>query len=170
VAAGGGPGGIVSQLVRLRDATVDDLDVIVAKNVAMAMESEGKPLDGHVVRRGVHRLLLDPGRGRYLVAVDDARTSGGVGVVVGQLMLTREWSDWRDGWWWWIQSVYVAPSWRRRGVYRALHQRVVDEATSTPDVCGVRLYVEPDNVGARATYSQLGMIETYRVMELPRST
>jgi GNAT superfamily N-acetyltransferase len=152
--------------VRVRDATVDDLDVIVANNVAMAMESEGKPLDGHVVRRGVHRLLLDPGRGRYLVAVDDD-SAGGSGVV-GQLMLTREWSDWRDGWWWWIQSVYVAPSARRRGVYRALHQRVIDEAIGTADVCGVRLYVEPDNTGARATYRQLGMTETYRVMEQPK--
>jgi ribosomal protein S18 acetylase RimI-like enzyme len=152
--------------VRVRDATVDDLDVIVANNVAMAMESEGKPLDGHVVRRGVHRLLLAPERGRYLVAVDDDGSR--VGVVVGQLMLTREWSDWRDGWWWWIQSVFVAPSARRRGVYRALHQRVVDEANGTADVCGVRLYVEPDNTGARATYRQLGMTETYRVMEQPK--
>jgi ribosomal protein S18 acetylase RimI-like enzyme len=151
--------------VRVREATVDDLDVIVANNVAMAMESEGKPLDGQVVRRGVHRLLLDPERGRYLVAVDDA--SGGS--IVGQLMVTREWSDWRDGWWWWIQSVYVAPSARRRGVYRALHERVVDEANGSADVCGVRLYVEPDNAGAQATYRQLGMTETYRVMEQPKT-
>lgn len=155
-------------LVRIREAVVDDLDVIVAHNIAMAMESEGKSLDDAVVRRGVHRLLLDPQRGRYLVAVDDD-SAGGSGVV-GQLMLTREWSDWRDGWWWWIQSVYVRPSWRRRGVYRTLHERVVDEAQAAVEVCGLRLYVEPDNVGARATYGQLGMIESYRVMELPRST
>jgi ribosomal protein S18 acetylase RimI-like enzyme len=88
--------------------------------------------------------------------------------VVGQLMLTREWSDWRDGWWWWIQSVYVAPDWRRRGVYRALHDAVVAEVDAAPDVCGIRLYVEPENETARATYRALGMVETYRVMELPR--
>jgi ribosomal protein S18 acetylase RimI-like enzyme len=88
--------------------------------------------------------------------------------VVGQLMLTCEGSDWRDGWWWWIQSVFVVPGWRRRGVYRALHDAVVAEIDADPEVCGLRLYVEPDNEGARATYRALGMLETYRVMEHSR--
>jgi GNAT superfamily N-acetyltransferase len=153
-------------VVRVRDAGMADLDVIVDANVAMAMESEGKILARAVVHRGVERLLRDKERGRYLVAII-VDASGGE-TVVGQLMLTREWSDWRDGWWWWIQSVYVAPTWRRRGVYRALHEAVVAEADDDADVCGIRLYVEPDNETARATYRALGMVETYRVMELPR--
>lgn len=150
--------------LRLRDAVIADLDVLVINNVTMAMQSEGLALDAEVVRRGVQRLLLDKERGRYVVAVDDDD------VVIGQLMLTVEWSDWRDGWWWWIQSVYVAAAWRRRGVYRALHEHVLAEVNARPDVCGLRLYVEPDNVAARAVYTQLGMYESYRVMELPRST
>jgi len=150
--------------LRLRDAVVADLDVLVVNNVTMAMESEGLALNADVVRRGIERLLNDTGRGRYVVAVDEAD------VVVGQLMLTVEWSDWRDGWWWWIQSVYVVARWRRRGVYRALHEHVVAEVNARADVCGIRLYVEPENTSARAVYAQLGMHESYRVMELPRST
>ncbi len=142
---------------------VADLDALVANNVTMAMESEGLPLDPAVVRRGIARLLNDEQRGRYVVAVDETDA------VVGQLMLTVEWSDWRDGWWWWVQSVYVAAAWRRRGVYRLLHDHVVSEVNARDDVCGIRLYVEPDNVSAHAVYTQLGMQESYRVMELPRS-
>jgi ribosomal protein S18 acetylase RimI-like enzyme len=152
--------------VRVRDAVLADVDVIVDANVAMAMESEGKVLDRATVDRGVERLLRDPTRGRYLVAV--VVDGCGRETIVGQLMLTLEWSDWRDGWWWWIQSVYVAPSFRRRGVYRALHDHVVAAVEADPGVCGVRLYVEPENETARATYRALGMVETYRVMELPR--
>ena len=154
--------------LRLRDAVIADLDVLVTNNVTMALESEGLVLDAAVVRRGVQRLLLDKERGRYVVAVDtDDR---GDDVVIGQLMLTVEWSDWRDGWWWWIQSVYVASAWRRRGVYRALHDHVFAEVNARADICGLRLYVEPENTSARAVYAQLGMHESYRVMELPRST
>jgi GNAT superfamily N-acetyltransferase len=146
----------------IRTATIADLDSLVVNNVTMAKESEDLGLDAAVVRRGIERLLLDPQRGRYLVAVDHKDA------VIGQLMLTLEWSDWRDGWWWWVQSVYVASAWRRRGVYRALHDHVVAEAATHPDVCGLRLYVEPDNVVARTTYERLGMHESYRVMELAR--
>ena len=144
----------------IRAATIADLDSLVVNNVTMAKESEDLGLDPAVVRCGIERLLRDPHRGRYLVAVDHTDA------VVGQLMLTLEWSDWRDGWWWWVQSVYVAQAWRRRGVYRALHDHVVAEASTHDDVCGLRLYVEPDNVVARATYARLGMHESYRVMEL----
>lgn len=152
--------------MRVRDAVVSDVDVIVDANVAMAMESEGKVLDRAVVDRGVLHLLRDPERGRYLVAV--VVDACGREEVVGQLMLTREWSDWRDGWWWWIQSVSVQPAWRRRGAYRALHDAVVAEVEAAPDVCGVRLYVEPENHTAQTTYRAMGMTESYRVMELPR--
>ncbi|HEY1097960.1 MAG TPA: GNAT family N-acetyltransferase [Myxococcota bacterium] len=151
--------------LHIRDAVFADLDVLVDNNVTMAMESEALALDPATVRRGIERLLNDPQRGRYVVAVDD---DAGDDVVIGQLMLTLEWSDWRDGWWWWIQSVYVAAAHRRRGIYRALHERIVAELEHHPDVCGLRLYVEPENTTARAVYTQLGMHESYRVMELPR--
>jgi ribosomal protein S18 acetylase RimI-like enzyme len=148
---------------RLRDARPDDADAIVAFNRALADETEGKALDLATVDAGVRRLLADPGRGTYFVAVVDDGADGDR--VVGQLMITREWSDWRDGWFFWIQSVYVDPAHRRCGVYRALHAHVLEHARACGDVCGVRLYVEPDNARARATYTSLGMSHTYDVME-----
>ena len=156
----------LTTLLRIREATEVDINAVIDANIALAFESEGKALDRAVVARGVTRLLADPKRGRYLVAVDV--DDQGRETFVGQLMLTCEWSDWRDGWWWWIQSVFVVPGWRRRGVYRALHDAVVAEIDADPEVCGLRLYVEPDNEGARATYRALGMLETYRVMEHSR--
>jgi GNAT superfamily N-acetyltransferase len=154
----------VKPVFRIREATAADIEAVVDANVALALESEGKVLDRAIVERGVGRLLSDPQRGRYLLAavVDDQGRES----IVGQLMLTREWSDWRDGWWWWIQSVFVVPPWRRRGVYRALHEAAVADINADAEVCGLRLYVEPDNDGARATYRALGMVESYRVMEL----
>jgi ribosomal protein S18 acetylase RimI-like enzyme len=146
----------------LRDAVVDDAGTIVAFNSALARETEDKALDAARLRRGVLRLLNDPTRGRYFVAVVQ---DGDAQRVVGQIMITREWSDWRDGWFFWIQSVYVDPAFRRRGVYRTLHQRVLDHARACGDVCGVRLYVEPDNARAKATYRALGMRHTYDVLE-----
>jgi ribosomal protein S18 acetylase RimI-like enzyme len=101
----------------------------------------------------VRYLLEHPDEGRYLVAEIGAE-------VVGALMVTFEWSDWRNGRFWWIQSVYVRPESRRRGVYRAMHARVRDEARSDPQCCGLRLYVEKDNIGAQATYSSLAMRRT----------
>lgn len=156
----------LTPLFRIRAATAADIEAVVDANVALALESEGKVLDRAIVVRGVGRLLSDPQRGRYLLAavVDDH----GHESVVGQLMLTTEWSDWRDGWWWWIQSVFVLPHWRRRGVYRALHEAVVADIDADAEVCGLRLYVEPDNEIAKETYRAVGMVETYRVMEHPR--
>jgi GNAT superfamily N-acetyltransferase len=147
---------------RLRDARPEDAATIVAFNRALAAETEARTLPPDVLDRGVRRLLADPDRGRYFVAVvDDDRHER----VVGQLMITREWSDWRDGWFLWIQSVYVDPAFRRRGVYRALHQHVVDVGRAAGDVCGVRLYVERGNDRARRTYVALGMEHAYDVME-----
>ena len=144
----------------IRPARPDDAPRIAGFQVAMAREAEDKELDGAVVERAVRRALEDPTRGAYLVAELD-------GAVVGSLMLTREWSDWRDGWWLWIQSVYIDPAARRRGVYRALHDRVRADAEAAPDVLGIRLYVEVENAPARATYEGLGMEESsYRFYEL----
>lgn len=136
--------------VVVREATASDHAVICAYNQAMAEETEGRQLDGETLSRGVRAVLEDPTKGRYLVAEREGR-------VVGQLMLTFEWSDWRDGLFWWIQSVYVAPAARKSGVYRALHEHVVALARASGEACGVRLYVEVENDVARATYERLGM-------------
>lgn len=146
--------------LKLRAATERDLDVLVDFNAAMALETEALTLDRARLRAGVAALLADPAKGRYTVAerADE---------VVGALMLTREWSDWRCGDWWWIQSVYVHPAARRAGVFRALFERAAAEARADPGVCGLRLYVERDNLRAQATYRALGMEEThYRLYEI----
>ena len=143
----------------VRAARTDDLDAIVGFQQAMAAETEDKALDGTVVAEGVRRLLDMPGAGFYLVAEVDDR-------VVGSLMVTHEWSDWRNGWFWWVQSVYVTAPYRRRGIYRALYEAVKVRATDAPDVRGFRLYVERENRNARSTYEALGMFETaYRLYE-----
>lgn len=146
----------------IRAATPDDLDALVGFACAMALETEHKRLDPETVRRGVGRALAEPGRARYLVAELDS-------VVVGTLMLTVEWSDWRCADWWWIQSVYVAPAARRAGVFRALYAHVLAAARAEGEaVCGIRLYVERDNHRAQATYRALGMADAaYLVMEAP---
>ena len=134
----------------VRRANVHDMDVLVEFNAAMALESEGKALDRRRLRDGVAALLDEDDRGFYLVAEAEDR-------VVGQLMVTYEWSDWRNAHFWWIQSVYVAADWRRRGVYRSLHEHVLAEARLRGDVCGVRLYVDRENHVAQQVYSNLGM-------------
>lgn len=133
----------------IRRGTPADHDAVVDFNRALARETEGRDLDPARLSPGVAAALSDPGKGLYWVA--DA--SGG---VVGQLMVTLEWSDWRNGWFWWLQSVYVAPAWRGRGVFRSLAAAVETEARSRADVCGLRLYMEPHNHRARAAYTRLG--------------
>jgi len=137
----------------VRAARADDADSIASFNAAMAWETEGKRLLPEVLGAGVRRLLAEPALGFYLVAQAH-------GEVVGCLMVTTEWSDWRNGRFWWIQSVYVPQAWRRRGVFGALYAHVTDAAAREPDVCGVRLYVERENAVAQATYRHLGMDET----------
>lgn len=135
-------------LVRL--ATSGDVATIVAFNEAMARETEDKGLSTERLRAGVAAVLSDPGRGVYRVALVDGREAG-------CLLITREWSDWRNAWFWWIQSVYVAPWARRRGVYVALHEEVRRAARAAGDVCGLRLYVDSENAGAMRTYERVGM-------------
>ena len=119
----------------------------------MAQETEGLALDDARTLAGVRAVLADEKRGFYLVAERE-------GAVVGQLMITTEWSDWRNAWFWWIQSVYVLPAHRRTGVFRALHDEVLRQVAARDDVCGVRLYVEKDNTRAQQTYQDLGMAQT----------
>ena len=142
-----------SSPVQVRRARPGDADAIAAFNAAMAFETEGKRLLPQVLGAGVRRLIAEPALGFYLVAEAD-------GAAVACLMVTTEWSDWRNGRFWWIQSVYVQPAWRRRGVFRTLYTEVGALARREPDVCGLRLYVEHENTVAQATYESLGMQRT----------
>jgi ribosomal protein S18 acetylase RimI-like enzyme len=143
----------------IRSACIDDADTVAAFNAALAYETEEKRLIPEVIAAGVRRLLGEPALGFYLVA--EAQ-----GEVAGCLLVTTEWSDWRNGRFWWIQSVYVRPEWRRRGVFRALYEHVSRTASAQADVCGLRLYVEHENRGAQATYRSLGMVQTdYQLFE-----
>jgi len=145
--------------IDIRPAGSEDWQTIVDFNCRLAEESEGKRLDCTHVEPGVRALLADPRRGRYLVAVADGR-------LVGQLMHTYEWSDWRNGDIWWLQSVYVVPECRRLGVFRALFERLQTEAEADPGVVGLRLYVEEHNEHAHKTYANLGLDRAgYFVME-----
>jgi GNAT superfamily N-acetyltransferase len=143
----------------VRPANSADEAALVAGNLAMAQETEGLTLDLDTLRSGVRRVLTDHVGARYLVATTDT------GEVVGQLMLTTEWSDWRNRPVWWIQSVHVVPERRRTGVYRALYEQVRREARAEK-VGGVRLYVDTRNVRAQQVYTRLGMNgDHYRVFE-----
>jgi len=145
--------------VTIRRATSSDAETLAQFNEHMASETEDKTLAPETIRAGVRSLMDDPDAGFYLIAERD-------GDVVGSLMITTEWSDWRNGTFWWIQSVYVRAEARRQGVYSALHARVKQLARDAEDVCGIRLYVEKDNAAARQTYAALGMSEThYRMYE-----
>ena len=134
----------------IRQAVVDDGETITRFNAAMALESEGISLDRATLRSGVDAALMDETKAFYLIAEAD-------GNPVGQLMVTTEWSDWRNGWIWWIQSVYVKPEARRQGVYRQLYERLTDMAGARGDIRGMRLYVMRENWVAKRTYEALGM-------------
>jgi GNAT superfamily N-acetyltransferase len=148
------------EAIRIRPATADDVSLMARWAEAMAFETENKHLDTATVTRGLDAAIADPARARYFMA--DVG-----GEPVGTLMFTLEWSDWRNAWWWWIQSVYVVPEHRRRGVYRALYGYVLTLAKSDGGVCGLRLYVERENVRAMRTYEFLGMKDSgYRLYEV----
>lgn len=146
----------------IRQATAEDRDRIVLFNQAMAKETEGRMLDRGSLTRGVEAMLADPARGRYFVAEDEG-SAPDEAEIVGQLAVTTEWSDWRNGDIWWIQSVYVARSHRRRGIYGQLHRHVRAMAREA-GVIGLRLYVERDNEAAQSTYVALGMSPSSYVM------
>jgi ribosomal protein S18 acetylase RimI-like enzyme len=149
----------MSEALLVRLAMPADAQVLIEFNTAMALETEQKELLPDVIGAGVHSLLGNPAAGFYVIAEKDGR-------VVGSLMITKEWSDWRNGTFWWIQSVYVRPELRRQGVYKLLYRQVQELAANDPAVCGFRLYVERENGRAQATYHALGMQETrYLVFE-----
>jgi GNAT superfamily N-acetyltransferase len=136
----------------IREAAPGDLQIIAEFNRLLALESESKVLDPEVLSRGVAQALSDPDRARYWVA-----TIRGCAQPIGQVAITREWSDWRNGWIWWLQSVYVAAPHRRSGIFRALYHHIRAAALAQPDVIGLRLYVEDANERAHKTYQSLGM-------------
>ncbi|MEM7261024.1 MAG: GNAT family N-acetyltransferase [Planctomycetota bacterium] len=146
--------------VNVRDAVADDLSFIFHANREMARETEDKELDPATLQSGIATALADPSLGFYLIAEID-------GDDAGTLMVTREWSDWRNGLFWWIQSVYVLPRFRGRRAYSALHHAVVDRARDHGNIQGVRLYVDRENQHAREVYQRLGMDHSnYDMMEI----
>ncbi|MEE9166088.1 MAG: GNAT family N-acetyltransferase [Candidatus Neomarinimicrobiota bacterium] len=146
-------------MIRIRKATKEDQNTIVEFSLAMARETEDKNLDTHRLMRGVARVFTSPGKGLYLIAEVE-------GTIAGQLLITSEWSDWRNAEFWWIQSVYVHPEFRRRGVYRSLHNETLKRAREEGNVCGFRLYVHGENSLAQQAYGRLGMkISQYMLME-----
>ena len=145
--------------ISIRAANEADIQVLAEFNIAMALETEQKVLPAKVIRAGISALFEDSQLGFYTVAAVDDQ-------VAGALMITTEWSDWRNGLFWWIQSVYVKPAHRRAGVFSCLYQTIRQNAMQKPNVSGLRLYVERENLMAQQTYLKMGMEETaYRMFE-----
>jgi GNAT superfamily N-acetyltransferase len=154
-AAGAGAG----HRVTVRFADPNDLEPIVSFNLRLALETESKQLDQAKLYEGVAKALAEPERLRYWVAEESNS-------VVGALAISTEWSDWRNGWIWWLQSVYVVPESRGRGVFHALVREVRAEASRRGDIIGLRLYVERQNHAAQAVYRAIGLEPGgYEVME-----
>jgi GNAT superfamily N-acetyltransferase len=143
--------------MNIRLAKKEDTFALVEFNQAMALETEGRRLAAQVLQNGVEAVFRDDKKGFYVVAETDGR-------ILGGLMITCEWSDWRDAWFWWIQSVYVLPEVRGRGVYRRLYEFVKRRAAESGNVCGFRLYVERENARAQQVYEKLGMKASHYLM------
>ncbi|WP_158769376.1 GNAT family N-acetyltransferase [Paraglaciecola sp. L1A13] len=141
----------------IRKAQVSDINALVNFNQLMAKETEDMELDSDILTLGVSNLINDVSKGFYLVAEVDSQ-------VVGSLMVTTEWSDWRNSEFWWIQSVYIVPKFRRKGLYSALYNEVKSLGDKAQNVCGYRLYVERENRVAQRTYEALDMDESHYLM------
>jgi GNAT superfamily N-acetyltransferase len=145
--------------VQIRSAEPRDIETIAELNLAMARETENQRLKPAVLTQGIRTVFDNPIHGFYVVAECEDQ-------VVGCLLITFEWSDWRNGLFWWIQSLYVRPAFRRCGVFRGLYDFVKTEALRRPEVCGLRLYVEQSNHVAQKAYRQMGMkCSTYQLYE-----
>lgn len=146
-------------MVRIRLATEHDTDAIVGFQLKMALESEGLELDPETLENGVHAVFLDPHKGKYFLAVDDE-------VIIASLMITPEWSDWRNQWVMWVQSVYVEPKYRRRGIFRMMYEHLKEQVLKDNNTAGLRLYVDTENKNAVEVYKALGMDgDHYRLFE-----
>ena len=145
--------------IQVRIGAAKDLETIAELNTAMAWETEQRRLEPSIIRQGIRAVLEDSDHGFYVVAESE-------GAIVGCLLITFEWSDWRSARFWWIQSLYVRPAHRRHGVFKHLYDFVQEQARQQPDVCGLRLYVEQSNHVAQRVYDQIGMAPTtYRMYE-----
>jgi len=143
--------------INIRVAKLGDVTSLVKFNQLMAWETEQKKLDEVILSKGVSALIVDDNKGFYLVAEQNDK-------VVGSLMVTTEWSDWRNAVFWWVQSVYITPDFRRQGIYAELYAQVKALAEQQQNVCGFRLYVEKENLIAQKTYESLGMHPTHYLM------
>jgi ribosomal protein S18 acetylase RimI-like enzyme len=149
--------------LNIRRAKPEDAATIASFSAAMALETEGRRLDLERLQKGTIALLESIDRGFFMVAELE---QAGDRQLLGQLMITYEWSDWRNGVFWWIQSVYVDPVWRRQSIFRRMHETVMTTARASPNVCGVRLYVEESNNVAQAVYRKVGLTpSSYAIFE-----
>jgi GNAT superfamily N-acetyltransferase len=149
--------------LNVRLARPEDAVTIASFSAAMALETEGRRLDLDRLHKGTIALLESIDRGFFMVAELE---QAGDRQLLGQLMITFEWSDWRNGVFWWIQSVYVDPVWRRQSIFRRMHETVMATAKTSPNVCGVRLYVEEKNNVAQAVYRKVGLTPSpYAIFE-----
>ena len=146
-------------MINIRLANNEDAATIIKFQMEMAYETERVLLDEDTVTTGVNSVFFDPQKGRYFVAERD-------GEVVASLLLTPEWSDWRNKWVWWIQSVYVTQGLRGKKIFRKMYDFVKDMVDKDPDAAGLRLYVDTTNKNAISVYKALGMNgEHYQVFE-----
>jgi len=154
---------VMEENIVIRKAEPKDAESIADFNIRMAEETEGKRIDRDVAFKGVEAVIEDPHRGFYLVA----EKRNVPAKIVGQLLITFEWSDWRNKYFWWIQSVYVDSKYRNKKIFYRLYRHIVEIAKYRKDVSGVRLYVEKHNKSAKKVYEALGMIETpYEMYEI----
>ena len=142
----------------IRTASASDAQALVTFNQAMALETEGKTLADDRISPGVAAVFKDENKGFYIVAESEE------GKIIGGLMVTYEWSDWRNAWFWWIQSVYIQPEARGQKLYSQMYDFVKERAAEAGNVCGFRLYVENDNDHARRVYEAVGMRASHYVM------
>lgn len=146
-------------MITIRKAKQDEWTIIASFQQAMALETEGIQLDHASLIKGIKAVFNDPSKGCYYVAATDQQ-------IVGSLMITYEWSDWRNKTVFWIQSVYVHPEHRRKGIYRQLYDFIQNIAAKDDAIGGVRLYVDKTNQNAIKTYESLGMNgEHYQLFE-----
>ena len=139
--------------ISIREGSISDTPTISKFQQQMALETESKILNEWTVRQGVESVLKCPNKGFYIIAEADSK-------IIGSLLVTFEWSDWRNGWFFWIQSVFVDAVYRRQGVYRLMQSEVIRRTKASGNCCGIRLYVEKDNRNAQKVYRNLGMHET----------
>jgi GNAT superfamily N-acetyltransferase len=144
--------------MNIRLAKREDAAALIEFNQAMALETEGKKLDARILQSGVEAIFSAIDKGFYVVA---EQTDG---TIVGGLMVTFEWSDWRNNWFWWIQSVYILPEERGKKIYSRLYEFVKAQARTQKNVCGFRLYVEKENLRAQRVYEKLGMESSHYLM------